>query len=70
MEGKRPQKDCSVAWFALSDFMVTGLPYPGCLWPIILTQGPFWWGTDCSAKMNATKEDRYWEISRTCGVSF
>lgn len=31
--------------------------------------GPFWWRTDCSAKMNSIKEDRYWEISRTCGVS-
>ena len=54
MEGKRPQEDCSVAWFALSDFMVTGLPYPGCLWPIILTQDPSWWR---SAKMDFSEED-------------
>ena len=60
MEGKRPQEDCSVAWFALSDFMVTGLPYPGCLWPIILTQGqniPSWCLLHCSVKMDASKED-------------
>ena len=28
----------------------------GCLWPIVLTQGPFCW-MHCSAKMDASEED-------------
>ena len=31
--------------------------FPGCLWPIILTQGPSLWCTRCSAKMDASKKD-------------
>ena len=31
--------------------------FPGCLWPVILTQGSSWWLTHCSAKMNASKKD-------------
>ena len=31
--------------------------FPGCLWPIILTQGPSWWYVHISAKMNSSKKD-------------
>ena len=27
----------------------------GCLWPIILTQGPSWWSMHCSSKMDAAR---------------
>ena len=29
----------------------------GCLWPLILTQGPSWLFTNCSAKMDASEKD-------------
>ena len=28
-----------------------------CLWPIIMTEGPFWWCMACSAKMDANEKD-------------
>ena len=31
--------------------------FPGCLWPIILTQGTSWWDTHCSPKMDASEKD-------------
>ena len=41
---------------ALSSPAVTGL-FPGCLWRVILTQGPSWQPAHCSAKMESSKED-------------
>ena len=31
--------------------------FQGCLWPIILTQGPFWWREHRSAKMDSSEKD-------------
>ena len=31
--------------------------FPGCLGPIILTQGPSWGCTYCSAKMDSSEKD-------------
>ena len=28
-----------------------------CFWPVILTQGPFWWCTHQSAKMDSSEKD-------------
>lgn len=38
-------------------FYGNGVSSPGCLWPIIMTQGPSWWCVYCSAKMDASKKD-------------
>ena len=40
--GKRAQENCPALWLVVSGFMVMG-SVPGCLWPVILTQGPSWW---------------------------
>ena len=31
--------------------------FPGCLWPIILTQSLSWWHIHCSAEMDSSKKD-------------
>ena len=31
--------------------------FPGCLWPITLTQGPSWRCAHCSAKMDSREKD-------------
>ena len=54
-EGKGAQENCSATWLTVSGFMVMG--FPGCLWPIIQTQGPSWWHVHCSAKMDNSEKD-------------
>ena len=34
--------------------------FPGCPWPIILTQSPSWWCTSYSAKMDAREDSGRW----------
>ena len=41
---------------SVSGFMVIGL-VSGFFWPIILTQGPCWWCTRRSARINASEKD-------------
>ena len=55
-EGKGTQEDCCATW--LSVWVLWWWDwFPGCLWPVILTQGPSWWCTYCSAGMDASKKD-------------
>ena len=37
-------------------FLVMGL-VSSCLWPITVIQGPSWWRTHCSTKMDSSEED-------------
>ena len=50
-ESRRVRKP---TWLKVSGFMVMGL---GCLWSIILTQGPSWSYTQCSGKIDANEKD-------------
>ena len=51
---KRTQEN-SATKLAVSCFMVMG--FPGCLWPIFLTQSSSWWHMHHSAKMDSSKEN-------------
>ena len=31
--------------------------FPGCLWPVILTQSPSWWCKHCPSKMDVSEKD-------------
>ena len=54
-EGEGTQEDRSALWFAVSGVMVMRL-VSGCLWPIILTQGPFWWHAHHSGTMESSQK--------------
>ena len=61
--GEGTQENCSAAWLAASGCMVMGLVSWWSLashlvWPIFsLTQGPSWWHSHLSAKMDSHKKD-------------
>ena len=61
--GEGTQENCSAAWLTVSGCMVMGLVSWWSLashlaWPISsLTQGPSWWHSHLSAKMDSSKKD-------------
>ena len=55
-EGKGTQENYSASWLTVLGFVVMGL-VSGFRWPIILTQGPSWWHTHRSTKMDFSKND-------------
>ena len=55
-QGKGTQENCSATWLAVLGFMVMGL-VSGLSLAITLTQGPFWWPWNRSAKMDSSEED-------------
>ena len=62
-QGKGPRENCSATWLTVSGLMVmelvSGLSLATHLsWPIFsLTQGPSWWRSHLSAKMDSSEKD-------------
>ena len=62
-QGKGSQEDCSATW--LKNLRFNGISFmglvmelvSGCLWPIILTQGPSWWCERHLANVNSSEKD-------------
>ena len=68
-EGKGTQEACSAVWLSVSGLR-RGDKFPGCLWPIILTQGPSILVAHTLLSQDRFQQGGFWEVGRTCGISF
>ena len=60
------ESSCSATWPMVSNFLVMGLVL-GCLWPVMLMQGPTWVAC-ASLSQDGFQWEGFWEVGRTYGL--